>query len=85
MKDLEAPLDELLTSQLIIQGFNQHRERALGKVRLELFIDDMESNALFHVINVDSTYNMFLGRPWMHQNGMVSLTHHLCFKCYRNG
>ena len=52
MKDLEVPLDELLPSQLIIQGFDQHGQRALEKVRLELFIDDMESNALFRVIDV---------------------------------
>ena len=83
MKDPEVPLDEFSPSQLIIQGFNQHGQRALGKVRLEFFIDDMESNALFQVIDVDSTYNMLLGRPWMHQNGMVSSRLHQCFKYCR--
>ena len=67
MKDLEVSLDELSPSQLIIQGFNQHRQRAFGKVMLKLFIKDMELNALFHVIDDDKTYNMLLGRPWLHR------------------
>ena len=85
MKELGVPLDELSQSRLMIQGFNRDRQRALEKVRLELFIDDMESNALFHVIDAKTTYNMLLGRPWIHQNGVVSSTLHQCFKYYRNG
>ena len=78
-------MDLLLQSRLMIQGFNRDGQRALGKVRLELFIDDMESNTLFHVIDAKTTYNMLLGRPWIHQNGVVSSTLHQCFKYYRNG
>ena len=45
----------------------------------------MESNALFHVIDAKTTYNMLLGKPWIHQNGIVSSTLHQCFKYCRNG
>ena len=34
MKELEIPLDEFMQSRLMIQGFNQGGQRALGKVRL---------------------------------------------------
>ena len=53
MKDLEIPLDELSPNQLIIQWFNQHGQRALGKVMLKLFNNDMKSNAVFHVIDAE--------------------------------
>ena len=76
MKKLGVPLDELSQSRLMIQGFNRDGQRAFEKVRLELFIDDMESNALYHVIDAKTTYNMLLGRPWIHQNAVVSLTFH---------
>ena len=69
----------------MIQGFNRDGQRALGKVKLELFIDEMESNALFHVINAKTTYNMLLERPWIHQNGVISSTFHQCFKYCKNG
>ena len=78
-------LDELSQSRLMIQGFNRDGQRALGKIRLELLIDDMESNALFHVIDAKTTYNMLLRRPWIHQNGVVSSTLHQCFKYCKNG
>ena len=45
----------------------------------------MESNALFQVLDAKTTYNMFLGRPWMHQNDVVSSTLHQFFKYYKNG
>ena len=84
MKELGIPLDELIQSRLMIQGFNQGGQRALGKVRLQLFIGDMESYPLFHVIDAKTTYNMLLGRPWIHQNGVVSSTLHQCFKYCKN-
>ena len=70
---------------MIIQGFNRDEQRALGKVKLEVVIDGIESNALFHVIDAKTTYNMLLGRPWINQNGMVFSTLHQCFKYCRNG
>ena len=45
----------------------------------------MESYPLFYVIDAKTTYNMLLGRPWIHQNGVVSSTLHQCFKYYKNG
>ena len=45
----------------------------------------MKLNALFHVIDAKTTYNMLLGRPWIHQNCVVYSTLHQCFKYCRNG
>ncbi|WRX10057.1 Integrase [Theobroma cacao] len=58
MKELGIPLDELLKSRLMIQGFNLEGQRTIGKVKLQLLIDDMESNPLFHVIDANTTYNI---------------------------
>ena len=69
----------------MIQGFNRDGQKALGKVKLELFTNDMESNALFHVIDAKTTYNMLFDKPWMHQNDVVSLTLHQYFKYCING
>ena len=45
----------------------------------------MEFNTLFHVIDAKTTHNMLLGRPWMHENGIISSTLHQCFKYCRDG
>ncbi|KAL0401717.1 UNVERIFIED_CONTAM: hypothetical protein Slati_4201600 [Sesamum latifolium] len=51
---------------------------------MELLIDDMVSTALFHIIDVKTSYNMLLDRPWLNENFVVPSTWHQCFKYYRN-
>ncbi|KAL0401877.1 UNVERIFIED_CONTAM: hypothetical protein Slati_4217600 [Sesamum latifolium] len=76
-------MDELLNSRLMIQGFHQGGQRAIGVIRIELLMDDMVSTALFHVIDTKTSYNMLLGRPWLHENSVVPSTWHQCFKYCR--
>ncbi|KAL0381967.1 UNVERIFIED_CONTAM: hypothetical protein Scaly_0484000 [Sesamum calycinum] len=78
-------MDELLNSRLIIQGFNQEGQRAIGIIRMKLLMDDMVSTALVHVIDVKTSYNMLLGRPWLHEKFVVPSTWHQCFKYCQNG
>ena len=63
IKQLGIPMDDLLQSRLMIQGFNQGDQRALGKVHLDMYMDGMESSALVHVIDARTTYNILLGHP----------------------
>ncbi|KAI5335402.1 hypothetical protein L3X38_025535 [Prunus dulcis] len=69
----------------MIQGFNQGGQRAMGMIRIELVIGDLKSNTLFHVIDAKTSYNLLLGRPWVHENGIVPSTLLQCFKFYRGG
>ncbi|KAL0405376.1 UNVERIFIED_CONTAM: Transposon Tf2-12 polyprotein [Sesamum latifolium] len=69
----------------MIQGFNQGGQRTVGIIRLQLTMEDMVSTALFHVIDAKTSYNMLLGRPWLHENYVVPSTWHQCFKYCRNG
>ncbi|KAA0062738.1 uncharacterized protein E5676_scaffold523G00190 [Cucumis melo var. makuwa] len=54
-------------------------------IRLELIIGDLKASALFHVIDLRTTYKLLLGRPWIHGNGVVTSTLHQCFKFYQDG
>lgn len=85
MKELEISIDEFKTSRLMIQGFNEEGQRALGIIRIPLLMDDMLSTALFHVIDENTSYLMLLGRPWLHENGVVPSSWHQCFKYSREG
>ncbi|KAA0053464.1 retrotransposon protein putative ty3-gypsy sub-class [Cucumis melo var. makuwa] len=57
----------------------------LGTVRLEVVIGDLQASTIFHVIDSRTTYNMLLGRPWIHENGIVTSSLHQCFKFYKQG
>ncbi|KAL0453888.1 UNVERIFIED_CONTAM: hypothetical protein Slati_1366900 [Sesamum latifolium] len=84
LKELGIPIDELSNSRLMIQGFNQGGQRAVGIIRMQLTMEDMVSTAIFHIIDAKTSYNMLLGRPWLHKNAVVPSTWHQCFKYCHN-
>ncbi|XP_023916594.1 uncharacterized protein LOC112028166 [Quercus suber] len=85
LKELGISLDELLPSRLMIQGFNQGGQRAIGKIILHMLIGEMESSALFHVIDAKTTYKVLIGRPWLHEYDIVPSMYHQCFKYFQDG
>ena len=50
-----------------------------------MLIGEMESSALFHVIDVKTTYKVLIGRPWLHEYGVVPSKYHQCFKYFQDG
>ncbi|KAL0287955.1 UNVERIFIED_CONTAM: hypothetical protein Scaly_2750200 [Sesamum calycinum] len=60
--------------------FNQGRQRVVGIMRMQLTMEEMVWSALFHAIDAKTSYNMFLGCPWLHENAVVPSTWHQCFK-----
>ena len=67
----------------MIQGFNQGGQQAISMIHLELVTSELSSNTLFYVIDVKISYNVLLGRPRLHENGIIPSTLHQCFKFYR--
>ena len=48
-----------------------------------MLIGEMESSVLFHVIDAKTIYKVLIGRPWLHEYGVVPSTYHQCFKYVR--
>ncbi|KAB2609177.1 S2-RNase [Pyrus ussuriensis x Pyrus communis] len=78
-------VNELSLSRLLIQGFNQGGQKAMGMIRVEMTIGELKSSTIFHVIDARTSYSLLLGRPWIHANGVVPSTLHQCLKFYREG
>ncbi|KAL0439076.1 UNVERIFIED_CONTAM: hypothetical protein Slati_2390600 [Sesamum latifolium] len=53
--------------------------------RLDLTVGELKASTLFHVIDARISYNLLLGRSWLHKNGVVPSTLHQCFKYIKNG
>ncbi|KAA0042249.1 retrotransposon gag protein [Cucumis melo var. makuwa] len=60
-------------------------QRVTSMTCLEHIIGNLKASALFHVIDSRSTYKLLLGRPCIHENGVVTSTLHQCFKFYQDG
>jgi hypothetical protein len=56
----------------------------MKKIKLAILMEDMKSNTLFQVINAKTTYNMLLGRPWIHENDIIFSTLYEYFKYCKN-
>ena len=56
-----------------------------GKIFLEIFINYSVHTVLFHVVNVPPTYNLLLGRTWIHNANAVPSTLHQCIKWSKGG
>ena len=67
LRDLGISLDQLSHSQLMIQGFNQDGQKAIDKIKFNMLIGDMESGALFHVIDARTSYKLLFRQPWLHE------------------
>ncbi|KAG9458349.1 hypothetical protein H6P81_002857 [Aristolochia fimbriata] len=85
MKNVGLSAGDLSPISLLIQGFNQEGQRTLGMICLKLLIGDMVAETPFQVMDSRTSYNLLLGRPWLHVNGVVPSTLHQCFKYWENG
>ena len=83
--DIGIIVEELSKSRTMIQGFNLEGQRAIGMIRIELTMGDLSTSSIFDVIDARTSYRLLLGRPWLHEYGIVASTLHECLKYYRNG
>ena len=51
-------------------------QKALGTVTLKVELDDLYTDALFYVIDADTSYNALLGRPGLHISKAIASTLH---------
>ena len=52
----------------------------MGKIKLKCQIGDLKSEVTCYVIDADTSYNLLLGRPWIHRNSIVPSTLHQVMK-----
>ena len=77
---LELDVTYLSTERITIQGFNQNSQKAFGSITLPMQIVSLLADIKFHVLNADTSYKALLGRPWIHENGVVPYALHQCMK-----
>ena len=61
---------------MIIRAFGGTLWEVQGEIKLTIGVGPMSFMVNFQVINVDSPYNMLLGRPSLHAAGAVASTFH---------
>src|SRR5436853_2139741 len=80
MEHLSIPTHRLSATDTNIFGFNANSTRPMGKIRLRCQIGDLKSEVTVYIIDADTSYNLLLGRPWIHKNHIVPSTLHQVMK-----
>ena len=80
MQHLGIPIHRLSATQTTIYGFNANGTRLMGKIKLKCQIGDLRYEVTSYIIDADTSYNLLLGRPWIHRNPIVPSTLHQVMK-----
>src|SRR3954471_12634381 len=80
MEHLSIPAHRLSAIDNNIFGFNATSTRPMGKIKLRCQIGDLKSEVTVYVIDADTSYNLLLGRPWIHGNHIVPSSLHQVMK-----
>ena len=74
MQHLGIPTHRLSATQTIIYGFNANGTCPMRKIKLKCQIRDLRFEVTCYVIDADTSYNLLLGRSWIHRNSIVLST-----------
>jgi len=85
LRNISLDVEHLVRSPINIQGFNAKTQTSLGAITLPIEMGGFRMEVKFHVINSDTTYKALLGRPWLHEYGIVPSTLHQCIKFMYKG
>ncbi|KAL0645841.1 hypothetical protein Bca4012_044132 [Brassica carinata] len=75
-------LEEIALTRRIppLIGFSGEVEQIAGEVTLPVYAEGVNTSTKFLVVGCDSSYNMILGRPWIHGMAAVPSTLHQMVK-----
>ncbi|XXG47529.1 hypothetical protein AAC387_Pa02g2163 [Persea americana] len=77
LEELSIPPSKLSYTFVSIFGYDGSAQRPVSKIRFKLQIGDLISEVTVYAIKkTPSFYNILLGRPWIHENGVVPSTLH---------
>ncbi|XP_075084846.1 uncharacterized protein LOC142168085 [Nicotiana tabacum] len=79
LRELGIHLREVKESHVRVRAFDGSLKDVIGEIYLALQIGPVEFPILFQVMDISSSYNLLLGRPWIHMV-VASLLHPIFHK-----
>jgi hypothetical protein len=76
LKTITLDVKNLSDEKVIIHGFNQNSQKALGAITLNLQCGSLKASTKFYVIDAETSCRALLGRPWLHNNQVIPSTLH---------
>ena len=80
LQKLNIGADRIRPNNVCVRAFDGAKLNSISEIELMLTIGPVEFAIEFQVLNVDSSYNLLLGRPWIHKAKAVASTLHQMIK-----
>ncbi|XP_026435132.1 uncharacterized protein LOC113332845 [Papaver somniferum] len=71
---------EMTPATYNVHGFNRAVTKPKGEIVTRILLGEVETKITLCVIDIESPYNMLLGRPWVHGLKVVASTLHQCIR-----
>nr|XP_017245120.1 PREDICTED: uncharacterized protein LOC108216789 [Daucus carota subsp. sativus] len=71
---------DMIKKPTTLVGFSGETKRTIGEITLPTYVKGVNILTKFLVIDCDSTYNIIMGRPWIHDLKAVPSTFHQVLK-----
>ncbi|XP_074299101.1 uncharacterized protein LOC141630129 [Silene latifolia] len=80
LKAMKIKEGQITKKSSVLVGFNGETRNTLGEIYLPTYAKGVASYKRFGVLDCLSSYNVILGRPWIHNIMVVPSTYHECVK-----
>ncbi|XP_055803517.1 uncharacterized protein LOC129872597 [Solanum dulcamara] len=84
LKQLNFDLGKVRQNQVKVRAFNGGQRDILGAVNLGIRVGSVDFVVECQVMDITTSYNLLLGRPWIHMAGSVPSTLHQMIKFIKN-
>ncbi|XP_058185720.1 uncharacterized protein LOC131302943 [Rhododendron vialii] len=64
---------DLVPSNVAVKAYNSTRRVVEGTLLLKLDAEGFEMDIEFHVLDIPATFNLLLGRPWLHRSDIMAV------------
>ncbi|XP_069147092.1 uncharacterized protein [Solanum lycopersicum] len=71
---------KIQTWKMNVRAFDGSQRGTIGEITLYMLIGPVTFPIAFQILDIPSSYNLLLGRPWIHMAGAVPSTLHQCLK-----
>ncbi|XP_063948038.1 uncharacterized protein LOC135152135 [Daucus carota subsp. sativus] len=71
---------DMIKKTTTLVGFSGERKRTVGEITLPTYVKGLNLLTRFVIIDGDPTYNIIMGRPWIHDLKAVPSTYHQVLK-----
>ncbi|XP_074282564.1 uncharacterized protein LOC141607106 [Silene latifolia] len=80
LKTMGFDKENLIKKSVPLVGFSGETAHSIGEITIPTYIEGVNKLVRYLIIEGPTTYNVILGRPWLHQMKAVPSTYHQCLK-----